>query len=346
MNKVLIVRTSAIGDIVFASPFAKALKETYPDAHVSWLVDKGNETLLTDSPYIDECIIIPTTEWKSLWKNNRKLEVFRRIHAFGKKLKNQHFDVVIDLQGLLKSGIFAWMSGAPRRIGLGSREGSQWLMNQVIPRGGQPERISSEYLYLAEQLNLDHENFIPTLSINESSETQALKKLAAHDLFPRQYAVFAAFTTRPQKHWFPDAWQSLASIVKEKTGLTPVLLGGPADQKAAEAIQSGAPDIINLAGQTSLAQAVTIVRHAGALIGVDTGLTHMGIAFGVPTIAIFGSTCPYTNTMRQNAKVIWLGLSCSPCKRKPFCHGKFDCLRSITPERIMAELDLMLKNTP
>ncbi|MDL2285009.1 lipopolysaccharide heptosyltransferase II [Oxalobacter sp. OttesenSCG-928-P03] len=346
MKKVLIVRTSAIGDIVFASPFAKALKETYPDAHVSWLVDKGNEALLADSPYVDECIVIPATEWKSLWKQGHKLKALGEARAFGKQLKARHFDIAIDLQGLLKSGIFAWMSAAPQRIGLGSREGSQWLMNRVIPREGEPDRISSEYLFLAEQLGLDHENFIPALSVNESSEKQALEKLARHNLQPGQYAVFAAFTTRPQKHWFADAWQTLAPMIKEQTGLTPVLLGGPADEKAAQEIRSGAPDIINLVGQTRLAEAVAIIRHAGALIGVDTGLTHMGIAFGIPTIAIFGSTCPYTRTERQNARVIWLGLDCSPCRRKPTCHGKFDCLRNITPERIMAELTQVLKNTP
>lgn len=344
VKKVLIIRASAIGDIVFASPFAKALKKTYPKAHISWLMEKGNETLLSDSPFVDECIVMPTAEWKALWRNGKKLEALKKVYRFGAELKARHFDVAIDLQGLLKSGIFTWMSAAPRRIGLGSREGSQWLMNEVVPRGGEAQRISSEYLYLAEQLGLDHSDFIPSLSLNPAAEQQALEKLAGYGLQTGQYAVFAAFTTRPQKHWFIDAWQSLAPLVKKQTGLTPILLGGPADQKTAEAIISGAPDIISLVGQTTLAEAAAVVRHAGTLIGVDTGLTHMGIAFDIPTIALFGSTCPYTNTLRKNAKVIWLGLNCSPCRRKPTCHGHFECLRHITPEKVMSELDTVLKS--
>ncbi len=344
MNKVLIVRASAIGDIVFASPFAEAVKKTYPNAQISWLMESGNETLMSDSPYVDECIVMPTAEWKSLWKNGKKREAIKKVRAFGAELKKRHFDVAIDLQGLLKSGIFTWMSSAPVRIGLGSREGSQWLMSKVIPRGGEPRLISSEYRYLAEQLGLNYSHFTPTLSLNPASEKQALEKLAAQGLHPGNYIVFAAFTTRPQKHWFADAWQSLAPMIRERTGKIPVLLGGPSDKTAAQTIQSGTPDIVSLVGETRLPEAVAVVRHAAALVGVDTGLTHMGIAFDIPTVALFGSTCPYTHTTRENAKVIWLGLPCSPCRRKPTCHGRFECLRHITPEKVMTELESVLKN--
>lgn len=338
MNNVLIIRASAIGDIVFASPFAEALRKAWPNAKISWLVEKGNEPLLADSPYVDECITMPASEWKTLWKNGKKWEAFRQIKAFGATLKARHFDVAIDLQGLFKSGIFAWMSAAPVRIGLGSREGSQWLMTRVFPRGGEPRRISSEYQYLAKELGLDATRFTPSLTLNPSAEKQALEKLAACGLAPGKYIVLAAFTTRPQKHWFAGAWQELAPMVQEKTGLTPILLGGPADVPAAQALATPASGILNLAGQTRLAEAAAIVRHAGALIGVDTGLTHMGIAFGIPTLALFGSTCPYTETTRPNAKVIWLGLPCSPCRRKPVCNSRFDCLRQITPAQVLEEL--------
>jgi heptosyltransferase-1 len=100
--------------------------------------------------------------------------------------------------------------------------------------------------------------------------------------------------------------------------------------------------IVNLVGQTNLAEAAAVIRHAGAVIGVDTGLTHMGIAFARPTVAIFGSTCPYSVTGRDNARVIWLGLSCSPCRRKPTCGGAFTCLRDITAEHVLAELKLAM----
>ncbi|WP_460840755.1 glycosyltransferase family 9 protein [Noviherbaspirillum agri] len=337
----MIIRPSAIGDVVFASPIAAAIKRSHPDAHVAWLIEPGIDALIANDPCIDERILLPKGEWKKLWRGGQKMEVLRQVAALRRQLREGRFDTVLDLQGLLKSGLFAYLSNAPRRIGLGSREGSQWMMTEVLPRGGDPARISSEYLHLAQHLGLDVGDFMPGLHLNPDAEAKALKLLAEHGLAPGRYAVFAAFTTRPQKHWFADAWQRLAPMVQQ-AGLVPVLLGGPADREAAADIAKGAPGLVNLVGQTGLGEAAALVRHAGALAGVDTGLTHMGIAFGVPTVAIFGSTCPYTVTGRGNARVIWLGMACSPCKRKPTCGGAWTCLRDISAERVMNELNIVM----
>ena len=220
------------------------------------------------------------------------------------------------------------------------------MLFRSVPRGGDAARISSEYLYLAEQLGLDCAGFMPTLHLDPDAEAHALARLAASGLQPGRYAVFAAFTTRPQKHWPVDAWQRLAALVREQTGLTPLLLGGPGDVEAAAQLASGAPALVNHVGKTRLEETVALIRHAAAVIGVDTGLTHMGIAFRRPTVAIFGSTRPYTVTARGNARVIWLGMACSPCKRKPTCGGAWTCLRDITPERVKNELLMVLNADP
>lgn len=343
VKRVLIIRPSAIGDVVFASAFPAAVRRRYPDAHITWLIEPGMEALIANDPCIDECILWPKAEWKALWRARRWVELLQRIVMFRRQLKKRRFDTVLDLQGLLKSGIFAWWSGAPRRIGLGSREGSQWMMTEVVPRGGDVARISSEYLHLATQLGLECTDFMPTLHLDAAAEARARAMLLALGLAPGRYAVFAAFTTRAQKHWFDDAWQRLATMVQQQTGLTPLLLGGPGNVTAAAQLAQRMPALVNHVGKTSLNEAAALIRHAGAVIGVDTGLTHMGIAFAVPTIAIFGSTCPYTNPGRHNARVIWLGLPCSPCRRKPICGGAYQCLRDITAEKVMTELSAVLE---
>ncbi|MBX3685625.1 MAG: glycosyltransferase family 9 protein [Rhodocyclaceae bacterium] len=342
MKRVLIVRTSAIGDVVFASPFAAAIKRSDPTAHVAWLVEPGIHELLAADPAIDELILWPKAEWKQLWKEKLYGELFGRIRQFRTMLRAKQFDTAIDMQSLLKSGALTWLSGAPRRIGLGSREGSQWLMTEVVPKGGIPRRISSEYLYLAEQLGLDAGEFLPTLHVAEETEQKAHKLMSDHGLEAGRFAVFAPFTTRPQKHWFEDAWQALAPRVRDELGLAPVILGGPADTAAAERIAAATPGVVQLAGATRLPEAAALIRHAGLLVGVDTGLTHMGTAFNTPTVAIFGSTRPYLDTCRPNGKVIWLGLECSPCRRRPTCNGAFTCLRDITVDRVLAEARAVL----
>ena len=342
MKRILIVRTSAIGDVVFSSALPAAIRRSHPDAHIAWLVEPGIHELLLADPDIDEVIPFSKAEWVKLWKGGHKLELARRVLKLRRELHARHFDTALDLQGLMKSGFLTWLSGAPRRVGLGSKEGSQWLMSEVIPRGGQKGRIGSEYQFLAQQLGLDAGDFLPTLTVTPAAQESVLGKLAAHGLAPGRYAVFAPFTTRPQKHWFEDAWQALAPRLIDATGLIPVILGGPADAAAAARIAAGDARIVNLAGQTRLPEAVAAIAHSALLIGVDTGLTHMGTALARPTVAIFGSTCPYTDTGRATGSVIWLGMECSPCRRRPTCGGKFTCLRDITPTMVLERAEAML----
>jgi heptosyltransferase I len=341
-QRILIVRASAIGDVVFASALPAAIRRTHPDAHIAWLVEPGIHELLLADPNIDEVITWSKAEWLRLWKDGKRLALWRRVRQLRRELHARHFDIALDLQGLMKSGFITWLSGAPRRVGLGSKEGSQLLMTEVIPRDGEKARIGSEYQYLARQMGFDAGDFLPTLTVNPAADAILLGKLAEHGLAPGGYAVFAPFTTRPQKHWFEDAWQALAAQLMAATGLTPVILGGPADTEAAARIAASDPRIVNLAGRTRLPEAVAAIAHSALLIGVDTGLTHMGTALARPTVAIFGSTCPYQNTGRPTGSVIWLGLECSPCRRRPTCGGKFTCLRDITPEMVLERAQAML----
>jgi heptosyltransferase-1 len=122
--------------------------------------------------------------------------------------------------------------------------------------------------------------------------------------------------------------------VREQLDLRPVLLGAPGDRPAAARIAAGTP-IVDLTGRTSLAQAAAIIKSARLVVGVDTGLTHIGVALGRPTVALFGSTRPYLDACRGNASVIWLGLACSPCRRRPTCGGAYTCLREITADRVL-----------
>ena len=131
-DKILIIRLSAIGDVVFASPLIKALRFTYPKAHISWLVESGAASLLMNNAHLDKVIVLPRAQWKKLWHQRRFLQLYREIKYFTTMLRNQGFDIALDLQGLLKSGIWAFLSGAKIRIGLGSKEGSKYLMTRLV----------------------------------------------------------------------------------------------------------------------------------------------------------------------------------------------------------------------
>ncbi|WP_295389972.1 glycosyltransferase family 9 protein [uncultured Thiodictyon sp.] len=351
--RILLVRLSAIGDVVFASPLVAALRRACPQAHIAWLVQPECRALLDQHPDLDEVIVCPMTHWRRLWQQRHFGELIRGLRALRGVLHEQRFDVAIDLQGLAKSGILTRLSGAPARIGLGSREGSAWLMTRTVPRGGDPRRIGSEYLYLAQQLGLPTERFEMVVHYDGVAARTADETLVREGL-TSGYAVLCPFTTRPQKHWFEERWADLAIRLRRDLGLTPVLLGGPGDREAADRIGDSAAAVadatrrplVNLVGQTSLTEAAALIDRAALLVAVDTGLGHMGIAAGTPSLLLFGSTCPYVETTRVNARVLYHRLPCSPCRRRPTCRGSFGCMRELTVGEVLAAARQVIGQAP
>ena len=333
-RRILVIRLSAIGDIVMASPLVHALRRRYPEAHIAWVVQPESRALLVDHPELDEVIVWPRNEWRQLIRGKRFLALWRHIREFRKALRARGFDLAIDLQGLFKSGLLAWLSGAKERVGLGSREGSQCFMTRVVPKGGRPELIGSEYRFLADKLGLPTDDFCMRVGIGDEAARSADKLRKAH-VADRPYAVICPFTTRPQKHWFNEHWAALVPRLREELGLEVIMLGGPGDRAAARAVAESA-DVVDLVGETGLQEAAAVIRDAELVVGVDTGLTHMGHAFDRPTVCLFGSTCPYLDTGTENGRVIYHDLECAPCKRNPTCEGAFTCMRGITPAEVMA----------
>lgn len=330
INNILIIRLSAIGDVVFASPLIKALRQKYPDAKISWLVEPAAASLLKHNPDLDEVIIWPKGEWKQLWKRRKYLTLLGELGRLRKQLKSKQFDLAIDLQGLMKSGMWAYLSGAKERIGLGSKEGSGRLMSDVVTRHGNDPRIGSEYYHLALAMGLEVGNFEMDIALSESDQAYAVEFRAEGE-----YAVICPFTTRPQKHWVESRWPELAAQIMAQRGIPVIMLGGPADVEAAARIHHENDNIINLVGKSSLTQTASVISQSSLLVGVDTGLTHMGIAFNVPSLALFGSTCPYSETTRDNARVLYHKMECSPCRRSPTCDGDFTCMKKLTIDEIM-----------
>jgi len=345
-ERILLVRLGAIGDIVFSSPLVAAFRRAYPRARIAWMVRPDCASLLEHHPDLDELILWPGDDWQRLWQGRQWRALIAAIRDFRARLRGKGFDVAVDLQGLLKSGFLTWLSGARERIGLGSREGSQAFMTRRIPRGGEIKRIGSEYRFLAENLGLPVDDFAMAIHPGPGDLTFAADLIRGQGL-GEGYAVLCPFTTRPQKHWFEDRWAALAGRIQEGLGLPVLLLGGPADREAAARIRAQAgPDLRDLTGRTSLLQAAALIQRSQLVIGVDTGLGHMGIAFGRPSLLLFGSTCPYLETGQANAKVLYHSRPCSPCKRRPTCHGAYDCMRDIGVDEVTRAARVLLEATP
>ncbi|MDR2981741.1 MAG: lipopolysaccharide heptosyltransferase I [Puniceicoccales bacterium] len=335
-SRILIIRLSALGDVVMASGLIPALKSRFPDAKISWLVESAAEPLLRHNPRLDEVIVWPRAQWRKLWRERRIRELWSQIRALFKKIRLCRYDLVLDAQGLLKSAVWARLSGAPRRVGLFGREGGRFLLTErVIPEPRDDAMMSSEYRFLAKYLGAGANAFDLDLAVGEVARQKAKAVLGKAGV-AGGFAVLSPFTTRPQKHWFEERWIELARALIAK-GIVPVILGGPGDREAAQRMTTEEPGVIDLTGLLKLDESVAVIAMSKLLIGVDTGLTHMSTALKIPTVALFGSTRPYLDAGSPLTKVLYEKLPCSPCRRRPTCGGTYDCMRALTVDQVLAQ---------
>jgi heptosyltransferase-1 len=326
-KRVLIIRLSAIGDVVFASPLVASIKRTYPESEVYWLAESNVAPLLAHDPDLSEVLVWRREDWRALFRSGRWWQLIQAIRIFRRSLRAYRFDLALDTQGLLKSAFLAWLTGAPRRVGFRSKEPTGLFLTARVEKDLAPT-ISSEYRGLASELGFEQSEFSTRISLSQRERD------AAEQFYDeRPYVAFCPFTTRPQKHWPEAYWRDLAKSASDM-GWRAVVLGAPTDTTAA-ARMFGGLSTESRVGACSLLESAALVSRASLVIGVDTGLTHMGWAFSVPTIALFGSTCPYRDVGASPGEILYAEMPCSPCRRSPTCGGSFDCMSALTPRAVL-----------
>jgi heptosyltransferase-1 len=334
-RRILIVRLGAIGDVVFASTILAPLRRHFPQAHITWLVQKAPAALLAHHPCVDRLVIWPREEWLALWRARRLGELSRVMLAFVKRLRQDRFDMVLDLQGLLKSGLLAWSAGGKVRIGLGSREGSSFLMHHALPRCNPAPSFAGEYQHLLVALGIPPAEQLNSMVVDETECCEVAAWLQGLGVMDG-YIALCPFTTRPQKHWKVEHWTTLIQTLAEHAAVPCLILGGPDDRSRGHAMAQAHDTCLSLAGLTTLRQAGAVLAGASLVIGVDTGLTHLAATLAVPTIALFGSTRPYTHVPgHARAVVLSRNLPCSPCRRHPTCAGAFPCMAELAPGQVL-----------
>ena len=317
-----------------ASGLIHALRREMPDAFIAWLADPVAADLLVANPDLDQVIFWSRSRWKKLAQKGRIIALCREFLQLRRALRAGRFDTALDVQGLLKSRLLAVTSGAPRRIGFVSKEPGGWLMTRLESRGPDQKNMGSEYIWMLKALGVDSRGFAPHIILSEPDRQKGLAMVKQRGV-KKRYAVICPFTTRPQKHWHISRWLEVSRQIHNGLGWPVVVLGGPGDREPAKDLfVQPSTGLIDLVGQTSLGQAAAVVKEASVVIGVDTGLTHLGTAFRRPTIALFGSTCPYLVTPSPKTRIIYHPMPCSPCRRTPTC-SNYDCMTRIAVDEVM-----------
>lgn len=278
--RILIVRLSAIGDVIHGLPVLCALRAAIPRAFIGWVVEGRSGDLLEGHSALDELIRVPRrwlTSPREVWRLRRRLRALR-------------FDTTIDLQCLTKSGIAAWLSGAPRRIGKAgrhSREFSRWFHNEPVAVGG--SHVIDHYLELLRPLGIVSPAVRFDLPERAAERRVADDFLQASRLAESRFAIVNPGAGWPSKQWPPERYGELARQLLSAHGVRTVATwAGDAERSLAETIVATSAGTARLAPPTSLTELAALCRRAALLVGSDTGPMHLAVAVGTPTISLHG----------------------------------------------------------
>jgi heptosyltransferase I len=277
--RILIVKLTAIGDVIHAMPVAAALREAFPGAHIGWLAEGRCGDLLRGHPALDELLVV----------RRRWLKSPREVWRLRGMLRPRRFDVAIDLQGLTKSAVASWLSGAKRRIGFGGamgREASTWLNNEhVVPMRRHIVEMNLELLRPLGIASPAVRFRLPRYAEQAALVERHLQQLGLSERF----AVINPAAGWSSKLWPPERFAVVARHLEQVHGL-PVLVvwGGPDERPLAERIVGEARGSALLAPSTSLWELAELARRAALFVASDTGPLHLAAAVGTPCVGLFG----------------------------------------------------------
>lgn len=332
---ILIVKLSAIGDVIHALPVSYALRRKYPTAHITWVVEPTAYEIVKHNPCVDEVILFQKKAFKTFkgFKQNFK--------PFYKLLHQRKYDISIDLQGLFKSMAVVLTANAKKKIGyVDMREGSN-LISKAIKGPHFNGHIVDRYLDTVKYLDCDIDNIIFPLK-NTTEEINYVNNLLMdnkiNDNTP--FILFAVGTNWVNKCWSTKNFAILSDLLFEHKIKTILIGFGKNDEQKALEIthQNTSNNIVNLVGKTSLMQTAALIKKSKAVVGGDTGNLHLAAALNIPAIMLMGPTDPNRNgPYKQMHNVILAGHDCDGCWKRT-CRKNIDCLSTITPNQVLEKI--------
>jgi heptosyltransferase I len=325
-DRIGLLKPSALGDVVQTLPVLTALRRRFPQAHITWVVNRVYEPLLRRHPDLNATLAFDRSAV-------RRAGGLFAYHRFLRQLRRQQFDLVIDMQGLFRSGLMARASGARRRVGLGSaREGATWFYTDVIPVADfEALHAVDRYWLVAEAFGVGNGPKEFRLALDEDARRWAAEVLEG---LPRPWLALAVGSRWITKRWPVAHFAELGRRAQREFGGGVVLVGAgdEADLARATAERLSGPARV-LAGATTLPQLAAVLARADAVLANDTGPLHLAAALGRPVVA------PYTCTkVRLNGPY---DQAAGTVESRVHCQGSYlkrcprlDCMTELTPDRL------------
>lgn len=331
---ILFVKPSSLGDIVHAMPALAALRQTFPQARITWLVKRQWAELVERIDGVDRVWAIDPglAGWLS--------QVPR--------LRKEQFDIAVDLQGLFRSAAIGWSSGAPERIGFANgREGSPWFYSRLVPVPTSEMHAVDRYLLVADALGRPSERKAEfRFRIMRADRDAVERLLEQHGVMRGAPWIAMNVSARwPTKRWPVASFAAAADCIQRENLGRVVLIGGPDERADAVEVQRLMQEqAVDLTGVTAIGLLPALLSQAAALITNDSGPMHIAAAVKTPVVALFGPTSAVrTGPYGSGHLVLTADVACRPCFSRTCGNAnQLECLTSINPEQVVSAVKRQL----
>jgi lipopolysaccharide heptosyltransferase I len=369
-SRILLIKPSALGDVVHTIPVLVKLRARYPRARIDWLITPENAEIVRCHPALSNVVLFARRDFSRRGRRWRALLAFFDLL---KQIRRAKYDLVIDMHGQVRSALFALISGARVRIGFdrpirrsltvsaehdlrnvpshgwrGAREGSWIAYTHRIPIPTLDVHAIDRYLWVAPLLGLDDDP--PDLAIHLSADTvrnveRLLKEHGVHADVP--LVVLVPGTIWETKHWTIEGFAGVARTFLND-GFAVALAGTKRDQQRCRQIAAAAPGVCDLSGKTTPAELAALIRRAEVAVTNDSGSMHVAASLRKPTVSVFGPTNPvHIGPYQRPESVVRVDLPCSPCNYRrlsqcPFGHA---CMKQVTSEMVVERVQKIFATT-
>jgi len=343
-RSILIVKLSAIGDVVHTLPFLEVMRENFPNARIDWVVEEASSQIIEGHRAIDRVIVSRRTSWqKQLFKGRESSAALIGIRKFLGELRAETYDLVIDLQGLFKSAVLLGLSRGRRKIGPSwGKEGSRFFLTEPPFFVEADLHAVDKYLKAAEFLECERTSWKGDIPIREADKRTVAEILHDNEVESKVLVAINPMAKWTTKLWELEKFAALADRLQKELSCKVVFTGSRQDREEVnKIIQRMDENPLNLTGQTHLKELAYLYSRCQLLVSTDTGPMHIAAAMGCSVVALFGPTAPWrTGPYGPGHAVIRQDMACSPCLKKKCEHLK--CMRDITVDRVFCAVEQRL----
>ncbi len=348
VKKILVIRLSALGDVVRTLPAVTSIARAYPDAEITWVTETLGASFVSGHPLVNTVIVFPTRLWRRTFLTPAGfVRVIREFFRFRRQLRAEEYDIVVDFHGVLKSALVCRIARTARRVGYdstGAKEGSYLFYSETVDIGPQKQSRYDRNMKLARYLGGNEPDRSDFISIPSEIKEELAPFLDKIDGPGPLIAIHPGTSARaPYKRWFPGRYASLCDTIVTQMNGRVILTWAPDEYEFVTTIAEATHENVHVAPRTETTVHLAYLLSASDIyVGSDTGAMHIATLAGTPVVAIWGPTDPVENEPGPYSthEMVHTPVDCSPCRKMGCLLGI--CMEAVEVDEVADAVRMML----